>query len=899
MAVGLPILVCSISLVVLYVLWQQAEQLTAQQINVASDLQSVETLALNSALLRQRQLRSIWATDEMRRVVHDLPSTEQQLAEGLAHYADKTVVQRREHLGGLNAEEIKDVEAIWPSAATADPAPAMRRQRTIVSVFTAKGRTARTDASTAEYEGDFAAVAQKTQSDGIINKLLADMRTVRKFYDEKLAATMTTDSAASAGATPRLALSSSKRLSGLMSKLSQSAVMLNETCAMSQLIADFRAQQAARLASLSQQMGTLNQMLSAALALSAFAIVAAFACLVVGYRKFFSAKLSLVLAQADDLLCSSDAMRRRSTNNNVADEFSFLASVLADVKTRLVAVANQRQAIIEMVAHDVRTPLSAAKMSIDLVERGAPPTLRAQLADCKARIVSTVKTVESMLTRLSNQKADGAPSPSRASAKTVAVSLNKSTLFQKFLILILLPVVLQISFLTWLFAQNGERVVLARAIHQEGQVIDRTTAVGITAGLTLCNATLYTLTGRAAFRERAETFIPQLRAAFADLRAITEAVGTSDAVKQKLDKDRDLFLEEARVALQADAEQARRATEEFAAKMNKDGSTLETVQQTLLARRSALEQRHIQQTELMRSVMLMTVVALAVHALLSLAMLLFIRRDVEKRLGALSENAKNIADPGVALKDVGGADELAHLNGAFKEAHSILASAHAERSRVVDEMSSEWRGPLLVAEKEIEACCAGDDVSAAAAKDLAAAQANIRHVCTLIADLMDAQRMELGALTLEISSVPVQRIVERSLDAVASLASAKTISVQATPVALEIDADEARMIQVLVNLLSNAIKFSPRGSTVTVYAERHGDGIRIAVRDSGPGLSDVDKQRIFDRFARGAQAEQQEGFGLGLTIASSIVEKHGGRLTVESSEGAGSTFCVILPCKNV
>jgi signal transduction histidine kinase len=109
--------------------------------------------------------------------------------------------------------------------------------------------------------------------------------------------------------------------------------------------------------------------------------------------------------------------------------------------------------------------------------------------------------------------------------------------------------------------------------------------------------------------------------------------------------------------------------------------------------------------------------------------------------------------------------------------------------------------------------------------------------------------------------------------------------------------DERRIRQVVFNLLSNAVKFTPSGGRVDVSAMKENSDVRIAVRDTGPGIADEDQARIFEEFqqARDTNGERPEGTGLGLALSRSLVELHGGRIWVESEVGKGSTFTFTIP----
>ena len=111
-----------------------------------------------------------------------------------------------------------------------------------------------------------------------------------------------------------------------------------------------------------------------------------------------------------------------------------------------------------------------------------------------------------------------------------------------------------------------------------------------------------------------------------------------------------------------------------------------------------------------------------------------------------------------------------------------------------------------------------------------------------------------------------------------------------------ITADELRLKQVLLNVIGNAVKFTPAGGTVTVHAWTEGPEVLITVTDTGIGVAESDRSRIFDSFQQGTRsAASSEGTGLGLTLTRRIVELHGGRMWLESELGVGSTFGLALP----
>jgi CheY-like chemotaxis protein len=114
----------------------------------------------------------------------------------------------------------------------------------------------------------------------------------------------------------------------------------------------------------------------------------------------------------------------------------------------------------------------------------------------------------------------------------------------------------------------------------------------------------------------------------------------------------------------------------------------------------------------------------------------------------------------------------------------------------------------------------------------------------------------------------------------------------------EVEVDELRLKQVVLNLVSNAVKFTPDGGTVVVRATRMGEELQVSVEDTGVGIPEADRERIFESFQQGGRgASREEGTGLGLTLSRRIVELLGGRMWLESEIGHGSTFGFAVPVR--
>ena len=177
---------------------------------------------------------------------------------------------------------------------------------------------------------------------------------------------------------------------------------------------------------------------------------------------------------------------------------------------------------------------------------------------------------------------------------------------------------------------------------------------------------------------------------------------------------------------------------------------------------------------------------------------------------------------------------------------------------------------------------------------------NGRHLLGLINDVLDLSKIEAGQLVLSLDDYSMKEVVHTIFTSVESLAAEKNLELQVSvaPEVAQGKGDHQRISQVFLNLVGNAIKFTEAGE-VRVEATASDDTFVISVSDTGPGLSEADQQMIFEEFHQvdGSSTRKKGGTGLGLSIAKRIVEMHGGRIWVESTEGKGSTFWFTLPVR--
>ena len=166
----------------------------------------------------------------------------------------------------------------------------------------------------------------------------------------------------------------------------------------------------------------------------------------------------------------------------------------------------------------------------------------------------------------------------------------------------------------------------------------------------------------------------------------------------------------------------------------------------------------------------------------------------------------------------------------------------------------------------------------------------------LISEMLDLTRIEDGRLDLHRELLPIESLVEEVIADFKLTHPQHSLRLNSAG-NVEVYADRQKLNQVLINLIANAIKYSPESFVVDISVTRAEDEVRIDIADYGIGIEEKDQQNIFKRFYRveGQNEIRYSGFGIGLYLASSIIELHGGKISLQSSKGEGSTFTVHIP----
>jgi PAS domain S-box-containing protein len=244
-----------------------------------------------------------------------------------------------------------------------------------------------------------------------------------------------------------------------------------------------------------------------------------------------------------------------------------------------------------------------------------------------------------------------------------------------------------------------------------------------------------------------------------------------------------------------------------------------------------------------------------------------------------------------------------HDNTFFCVGHDITERHEIERMKqeFVAIVSHDLSTPLtsiqgtldLIAEEVI------DTRSVDGRKKMEHAQRDVRRLIRLVGDLLNLERMESGKLVMQLEPMLLRSVIENALDTVQVFAEQKNVVLSYDGGEAEAIGDSERLTQVIVNLLSNAIKFSAAQDKVTITCVCEADFCKLSISDNGPGIPKARQKDVFERFKQldSPDGKRRGGAGLGLAICKSIIDAHDGQIGVDSEEGKGSCFWILVPRK--
>jgi signal transduction histidine kinase len=284
----------------------------------------------------------------------------------------------------------------------------------------------------------------------------------------------------------------------------------------------------------------------------------------------------------------------------------------------------------------------------------------------------------------------------------------------------------------------------------------------------------------------------------------------------------------------------------------------------------------------------------AASALTAVVAALVLARSIVGSIDQVRDAATQLARGDLeARAPDGGPSEISELATSFNDMGDNLRSLFDTRRELVAWASHDLRTPLANMQAMLEAL---EDGLGAPEEYVPVLREQVRALSLLVDDLFELARIDAGALTFELQRLPVAPIVSSTLRSIEAEARSRHVRLDA-----DVDGGVTarfapdKLERVLMNLLTNALRHTPSDGAVAVLVRPVLDEVRLTVEDTGTGIDDEARERMFERFWRGDGARSSRGAGLGLAIARGLVEAQGGTIWAESREGGGARVCFTLP----
>ncbi|MEW6058547.1 MAG: ATP-binding protein [Actinomycetota bacterium] len=288
----------------------------------------------------------------------------------------------------------------------------------------------------------------------------------------------------------------------------------------------------------------------------------------------------------------------------------------------------------------------------------------------------------------------------------------------------------------------------------------------------------------------------------------------------------------------------------------------------------------------------------AVAAAIALAVARWLARGMTQPLRDMAQAARKMETGDYSQRvRTNSRDEVGQLAAAFNRMSGELEDLERLRQDLIANVSHELKTPISALRAHLENLL--DGVERPDPETLQVMLAQSDRLGRLVDQLLDLSRLESGEVPLRLEETALYRIVSQVLSEIEVACSDRDVRVEnRVPDGLPaVFVDQERVHQVLFNLLDNAVRFTPPGGEVVVSAQRVDKTCEVSVADTGPGIPPEHLPRLFERFYRvdPARSQKDGGTGIGLAIARSVVEAHGGRIRAESEVGRGSVFTFELP----
>lgn len=614
------------------------------------------------------------------------------------------------------------------------------------------------------------------------------------------------------------------------------------------------------------------------------------------------------------------------------DEFAYLDHIMHKASDQLNKAAQFRKHLMEMVAHDMRSPLSAVSLSLAVLGKSdgekmdpeAKPLLT-QGIDNVERLIALVNdllTLEKLAANVTEVTAVGVESfdqdshagiheltqlmkleLSGQSAERVAQEKRfRPGIFKKAMMLVIVPLTLATMLLTMISGVINEQEIALINEHKQTEIatyINRMMSMGVVSYGFLGNYLLYGKTQDhnqgLYYRNMAERQFENL---YSLVKGDDEMRKLLDRLKKLGDAEFKRFVGMRPYMTLGDTRDEMELYNsvmpfwKFAIHRQEEFLKLSEAEQTRL---KSARQSQAQQHQRVESIVSGGLIG---SFFLSLILVFLFSRDISSRMQSLTYNSTRLPKREPLKPQVPGTDEISYLDFVLHDVAEQLDKVWKQRTTIMRMVARDLREPLILVQGTLRALYGqvSKDLSDLGSRQLNSARANVDRMLGLVDDLLTIENLESGRIELSLSDFDVIEAIDQSITSVQSLALQRKVTLANNAKACVVTADRQRLVQVLVNYLGNAISHSPADTTVSVTTVTTSYSTEIHVNDSGPGLSDELKVKVFDRFFQAPDSKTRgKGYGLGLAICKMIITAHGGQVGVVDAESGGCAFWLRLP----
>lgn len=664
-----------------------------------------------------------------------------------------------------------------------------------------------------------------------------------------------------------------------------------------------------------------------------FVLLAVSVLLVILFAREITSRLKIVVENGTRL------PQREKLNKKLdgTDEISYLDWVLHNAAEKLDEAALFRKNLLEMVAHDMCSPLSAVNISLAILQN-TPATIISKstsekFSEAGGEIVNLVDRANQLLSieRLCAQSPDlminsaqvDNPGESNSGDTTNVEQLAKlirlefrsaggrgssgaekfrPEIFKKGLIFVLTPLIFGAGMLVFTNFLNQKAASFLDLELKQSEIaigINRLTVAMVAHMAIVGNYHMYGDNANHSMESDVKAltadYAKKLKSLAADDQLTIAGIDALIALDQK---------EESRLkGIKPSLNDTRSMpTPAFAIpgkaimffSIKKMEKLLELTEHQI-ERIAVIRQK---ENELQKTLEMLFQIGIAGSLLLSIFLTLAFDRDITKRLKVLTSNAEMLPTRKPLNASVRGRDEIWYLDSVLHDVAEILDSIWQQRKVFMEVLAEDLRRPLKRAQEALRTIpsCESEKFDDMRQRHFQFANANVERILSLVDALLTIENLEQGKIELVKSQVDARDAAQEAIDSLAALAQNRQVSLLNKCDSIVLNADKGRIIQVLVNFLGNAINHSPANSEIFVETSMSSKLARFDVVDSGPGLSLEMRKKVFERFFQTQDSKTKgTGYGLGLAICRMIAEAHGGTVGCDEASTGGCKFYAVIP----